>query len=123
MEALKEGLATLNQALSWAKVSANPVLNSQMEEIEIEGITLFFEDGGWGVNRIVVHPGCFYMPNGDPGYPDDFDTECILSPTYEVNSIVGTKEIKRTLWDAVSFTISTVIKNRLDDAHLSSLEL
>lgn len=113
---LEEALTTLNKFFDFAGVKAVPRINHGTEVIEVEGIILFFEDGGWGVNKTVFIPGCHTLPNGDPGYPDDFDEETILDATYEVPSIIGPKTVVRALEDAAIVVIETVVKERLNRA-------
>lgn len=30
------------------------------------------------VGTETVYPGCYYMPNGDPGYPDEYDDDLCI---------------------------------------------
>lgn len=113
---LQEALTTLNKYLDYVKVKAEPKINDSDESIEVDSFTLFFCDGGWGVMKNIFIPAVFYLPNGDPGYPDEWDGETILEPSYEVKSIVGPKTIARTLDDAIIALIEAVVKDRLNYA-------
>jgi hypothetical protein len=113
---LEEALATLNKFLDFAGVKAVPKINQYLKVIEIEGINLFHADGGWGVSKTVYIPGCHTLPNGDPGYPDEWEDEIISESVYNVPSIVGTKTLNRQLEDAVIVVIEAVVKERLNRA-------
>ena len=61
--------------------------------IEIEGLVLYachieqdavvgkMNMSGWAVDKIVITPGRHYMPNGDPGYPDEQDSVFVSKST------------------------------------------
>lgn len=118
---LKEAIASLNRYLQYVKVGADPKVNEGDESIEVDSFTLFFCDGGWGVMKNILIPGCSYLPNGDPGYPEEWDGEVILEPSYDVQSIVGSKKVARILDDAIIALIEAVVKDRLNYAPFSFL--
>ena len=68
---------------------------------------------GWGVCRAVCKPGRWRMPNGDPGWPDDWDYEDVAEPSVTVNSITGKRVRPRPVGDAVCLAVSTLVRERL----------
>jgi len=75
--------------------------------------TLVGDRVGWGVSTTVCIPGCRTMPNGDPGYPDDYDAVDILSPSFETVGILGPHTHARSSWSAVHSAVMCMVEQRL----------
>lgn len=70
---------------------------------------------GWGVSHGVCTPGIRTLPNGDPGYPDEYDVADVLSPSFTTPGINGTLTHARAPGDAVDAAIVLMVSQRLKD--------
>lgn len=44
--------------------------------------SILYQDGKYTIQIIVCNPGCHTMPNGDPGYPDEWDVADVETLDY-----------------------------------------
>ena len=70
---------------------------------------------GWGVSYTACVPGCRTMPNGDPGYPDDYDVVDVLPPSFVTHGIAQDHTHARSPGAAVEAAIMCWVKQRLQD--------
>lgn len=75
--------------------------------------TLIGDRVGWGVSATVCIPGCRTMPNGDPGYPDDYDAVDLLEPSFQTRGIDGMHTHARGAWSAVETAVVKMVEDRL----------
>lgn len=68
---------------------------------------------GWGVSATVCVPGCRTLPNGDPGYPDDYDAVDLLEPSFKTTGITGPHTHARHAWSAVETAVLKMVEERL----------
>lgn len=71
-------LQDLAKAITFFSDIIAPALTVEFnEELSLDvpeaGVQVFIEDDTILVGTAVTIPGCRTMPNGDPGYPDDYD--------------------------------------------------
>lgn len=86
--------------------------------IDIEGVLIYphaMDDGqiGWGVAAEVCIPGCHTMSNGDPGYPDEYDSVDIALPEEERHTFSGPRKFPRAPMSAVTAAITALVGDRL----------
>lgn len=62
----------LTIGLQWVPDEIEEQLLPFMDSNDCEMVVSFDVDGSYS-------PGCWYMPNGDPGYPDEWDEERIVT--------------------------------------------
>ena len=70
---------------------------------------------GWGVSATVYIPGCHTTSNGDPGYPDDYDTVVLLRPSFESRGLNGSYLHPQRAWSAVELAVVKMVESRLRD--------
>lgn len=70
---------------------------------------------GWGTSYTACAPGCRTMPNGDPGYPDDYDVVDVLPPSFVTHGIAQDHTHARSPGAAVEAAIMCWVKQRLQD--------
>ena len=70
---------------------------------------------GWGVSYTACAPGCRTLPNGDPGYPDDYDVVDLLTPSFATRGINKDHTHARSPGAAVDAAILCWVKQRLKE--------
>jgi hypothetical protein len=75
--------------------------------------TLIGDGVGWGVSATVCIPGCRTMPNGDPGYPDEYDAVDLLEPSFQTRGLRGLHTHARRAWSAVETAVTKMVEDRL----------
>lgn len=70
---------------------------------------------GWGASYTACVPGCRTMPNGDPGYPDEYDVVDLLSPSFVTHGINKDHTHARSPGAAVDAAILGWVRHRLKD--------
>lgn len=70
---------------------------------------------GWGVWYTACSPGCRTMPNGDPGYPDEYDVVDLMAPSFTTHGINKEHTHARAPGAAVDAAILCWVKQRLKD--------
>jgi hypothetical protein len=70
---------------------------------------------GWGVSYTACVQGCRTMPNGDPGYPDDYDVVDVLLPSFVTHGINRDHTHARHPGAAVDSAILCWVRQRLKD--------
>lgn len=76
---------------------------------------------GWGVWYTACSPGCRTMPNGDPGYPDDYEVVDLLTPSFTTRGINKDHTHARAPGAAVEAAILWWVKQRLKDFSESAM--
>jgi len=74
-----------------------------------DDIRVFMQDGKFIVTYDVIIPGCRTMPNGDPGYPDDYDV--IEADPHDAEK-KGVKAVLTDLFNYLGIVDPTALRRR-----------
>ena len=77
---------------------------------------------GWGVSTVACIPGRHTLSNGDPGYPDDYESITLLEPSFETRGLAGSYSHPRNAWSAIELAIVRMVEQRLRNCSQEEVE-